>query len=233
MSCTGRAAGPTPRKARSAMPRCMSRIAPGKLRNSSKARALSARTSFGAELWTPPSTLIDSVLAIPVSHPSSPPIESLRLTLGADYSFTASLLRSLQEQKRPARRAPLPPGTRTDPLLGRSARCWSCRNPARSISDLLFDEGHNGCDVPPRLLLPGEGAVGTELLGGRKSSHWRRNAHPRRRVHCPRCPPLPYSSPCGLRSERRCPTVRKRGAYTTTAVAKSDRRATTSAERST
>jgi hypothetical protein len=53
----------------------MSRIAPGKLRNSSKARALSARTSFGAELWTPPSTLIDSVLAIPVSHPSSPPIE--------------------------------------------------------------------------------------------------------------------------------------------------------------
>src|ERR1019366_1466936 len=58
------------------MPRCMSRIAPGKLRSSSKAKALSARTSLGAELSTPPPVLVESmpavavpVLAIPVSHP--------------------------------------------------------------------------------------------------------------------------------------------------------------------
>src|ERR1035441_9133457 len=76
MSFTGLPAGPTPRKARWAIPRCMSRIAPGKLRSSSKAKALSARTSFGAELSTPPPVLVESmpavavpVLAIPVSHP--------------------------------------------------------------------------------------------------------------------------------------------------------------------
>jgi hypothetical protein len=54
----------------------MSRIAPGKLRSSSNAKALSARTSFGAELLEAPQVPVGSMLAvalsvlgIPVSNP--------------------------------------------------------------------------------------------------------------------------------------------------------------------
>src|SRR5256885_6889055 len=50
------------------MPRCMSRIAPGKRRRSSNARTLSARISFGEELRTSPPVPVESVLAIQ-SHP--------------------------------------------------------------------------------------------------------------------------------------------------------------------
>src|ERR1019366_1119637 len=107
MGFAGSAAGPTTRKARSAIPRCMSRIAPGKLRNSSKARALSARTSFAAEAATSPRVLEESVLVIAVTllriSVSCPLVGADRLTsrvtLESDYSPSTTLLRSLQGRR--------------------------------------------------------------------------------------------------------------------------------------
>src|SRR5215211_1386522 len=77
MTCTGRPKGPTLRKERWAMPRCMSRMLPGKPRNSSNAKALSARTSLRADPpiseLPPPPVLINSV---PVIRSTSPRVAS-------------------------------------------------------------------------------------------------------------------------------------------------------------
>src|SRR5208282_2928212 len=117
MSFTGRAAGPTPRNARSAMPRCMSQIAPGNLRSSSKARAFSARTSFGAEdsvhvlTESVPAVALSS-LGIPVSNPL---VAAYRLTprLGLDPDPSLVPLCYVRYKGRSilATRPPLAPGT--------------------------------------------------------------------------------------------------------------------------
>src|SRR5512132_3920723 len=65
MTWTGRLAGPTPRNARPAIPRSISRMPPANARKSSNSTALSARSSFA---WRTPD---------PEPPPSPVPVESV------------------------------------------------------------------------------------------------------------------------------------------------------------